>query len=510
MLKERLHIVVILTASRKKNKAPRIYRKLCIRQKNFIDFIFSMKKVISIFLTAILFVSCRTTIKENDSYLPNEYKPRVIVLTDITDWETDDSESLVRLLVHSDLLEIEGIVFTVGFSMREVNDGYFSLIEDAINAYEKDLPNLMKRSKQTQYLEDEKQQKLGYWPSPAYLRSRIMRGSRKIGLDQLGKNNITEGSNLIIQQADENDKRPLWIAVWGGANTLAQAIWQVEQKRDKKELKTFLNKLAIFAITDQDRPYPSETPYEISSHWWMRNKFKDELLFIWDESAWMSHNEIGKKNWNEYVTHIQNHGNLGKVYPKYAFGVEGDTPSFLHLIPNGLSTPKSYEYVGWAGYFKWQLSRDNKSYAITNYRDETKEISAKYEEYFYQAAFNNFAARMDWAANGKGNINPVVVLRKNKGLDIINIETQPNKIVKLNASKSYDPDKNQLTYKWWIIPEAGTYKKTVTINDSDQSCANIVIPQDMLDKTIHIICEVTDNGKPNLTSYRRIILRCKK
>jgi len=34
-------------------------------------------------------------------------KPRIVVLTDVSTWETDDSESLVRLLVHADMFEIE-------------------------------------------------------------------------------------------------------------------------------------------------------------------------------------------------------------------------------------------------------------------------------------------------------------------------------------------------------------------------------------------------------------------
>jgi len=51
-------------------------------------------------------------------------KPRVVVLTDVSTWETDDSESLVRLLVHADMLEIEAIIYTTGWSL-ECNSGRF-------------------------------------------------------------------------------------------------------------------------------------------------------------------------------------------------------------------------------------------------------------------------------------------------------------------------------------------------------------------------------------------------
>jgi hypothetical protein len=35
----------------------------------------------------------------------------------------------------------------------------------------------------------------------------------------------------------------------------------------------------------------------------------------------------------------------------------------------------------------------------------------------------------------------------------------------------------------------------------------LTIPPDAAGKTFHVICEVTDNGTPNLTSYRRIIFQ---
>ncbi len=71
-------------------------------------------------------------------------KPRIIVLTDVSTWETDDSESLARLLAHADLFEIEGMVYTTGWNLDKTRDDFFNLLHDAINAYEKDLPNLKK------------------------------------------------------------------------------------------------------------------------------------------------------------------------------------------------------------------------------------------------------------------------------------------------------------------------------------------------------------------------------
>lgn len=436
-------------------------------------------------------------------------KPRIVVLTDVSTWETDDSESLVRLLVHADMFEIEGIIYTTGWSLDVTRDDFFQLIHDAIDAYEKDLPNLMKRSYQVDFKKNESLQTIGYWPSPDYLRQRTVFGSKQRGIDKIGKDNISDGSNLIIKLADENDERPLWILLWGGGNTLAQSIWQVQQERSEGELKKFLHKVPTYAITDQDRSYKGGTPYNISSHQWMRKEFENDLMFLWDECAWKYQNGTGKKNWDEYALHIQNHGNLGKVYPKYKFGVEGDTPSFLYVMPNGLNNPLVPGQVSWGGYFEWGLCPDDSTYAYTNHKGKANEICNKYESYFYPANFNNFAARMDWASEGKGNRNPIIVLNENEGIDIVHIEKKQGKSIMLDASKTFDPENDQLTFKWWIMPEAGTYKGNVTIQNVNTDKITINIPSDSTGKTIHIICEVTDSGEPTLTSYRRIIITSK-
>src|SRR5690606_31952244 len=259
----------------------------------------------------------------------------------------------------------------------------------------------------------------------------------------------------------------------------------------------------VYSITDQDRD--QRTEFSISSHQWMRKEFENDLFFIWDECAWKFQNGTGKKNWDEYATHIQNHGNLGKVYPKYKYGVEGDTPAFLHIIPNGLNDPNNPTQAGWGGYSVWQQGEDNTTHAYTNHKGDTYAICRKYLEHFYPATFNNFAARMDWANSGKGNKNPVVVINKNNGLKSITLKPQAGKRVKLNASKSYDPEGDSLTFKWWVQPEAGSFSQSIKIENETTDTATIEIPHNSAGKTFHVICEVTDNGTHNLTSYQRII-----
>jgi hypothetical protein len=437
-------------------------------------------------------------------------KPRLVVLTDIApdNVEPDDMESMIRLLVHADLFEIEGLVHSTGWSASSAQERYYRFIHEAIDLYEKDLPNLQKRSSQERFLADESRQEIGYWPSPKYLRERSMIGSPRRGYAHLGENNGSDGSKLLMTLADEKDDRPIWVTVWGGGNTLAQALWEVQLKRSPEELKRFVQKFRVYTISDQDGAQrPGNTiQWSESSHQWMRREFENDLLFIWDESAWLYQNSAGRSRWNEYETHIQGHGNMGGRYPKYKYGVEGDTPAFLHLIPNGLNHPEIPGQVGWGGYFELGPCKDNATRAHQNHGGSARATSAKYQQYFYPATFNNFAARMDWAKDGTGNRNPVVVVDGDSGIDVLTRKPAPGTRVTLDASGTRDPEGDRLTFKWWVLPEAGTYAQEVRIAGSSSSRATIEVPADSAGKRIHVICEVTDDGTHPLTGYRRIIL----
>ena len=438
-----------------------------------------------------------------------ELKPRLVVCTDIApaDVEPDDMESMVRLMAYADLFEIEALIISVGWNCDPYPKEWAQYLYRVIEAYRQDVPKLMKRSGQQifQPLEQENScQHIGYWPSADYLKSRAVMGSEHGGIKVIGEGNDSPGSNLLIRLADEDDPRPIYVAAWGGANTLAQAIWRVKQTRTADELKRFIRKFRIYTITDQDMHYNMRMNRAYSSHMWLRQAFADDLQFLWDEGTWQEQCELGKRHWAEHKAHIQGKGALGSKYPDYKWGVEGDTPSFLYVMPNGLRDPEDPLQCGWAGYHERGLCADSLTTAWTSWQDPVRSISIGYKTRFYPDELHDFMARMQWAAEGKGNRNPQVIVNGYEGLQPIHIQVKAGETIRLDASKSTDPDDDKITFNWWQQPEIG--KTQVTINESDQAVATLQVPANVSADTIHLICEVHDDGPFRLVSYRRVIV----
>ena len=295
------------------------------------------------------------------------------------------------------------------------------------------------------------------------------------------------------------------MAAWGGANTLAQAIWRVQQTRSAEELKRFVRKFRIYTITDQDMAYNNRMNRHYSSHMWLRREFKDDLQFIWDEGTWQEQCELGKQNWQTIQKNIQGLGALGKEYPNYKWGVEGDTPSFLYVLPNGLNDPEDPSQAGWAGYHQRGLCPDSLTTAWTSWQEPVRSISVGYKRHFYPVELNDFAARMQWADKGEGNRNPIVVVNGHQGPSPLLLQAKAGETVRLDASGSSDPDQNTINFRWWQQPEIGTAK--LTLDDAEKPVIAVRIPTDAAGQALHIVCEVTDQGPFQLKAYQRIIIK---
>ncbi|MBI0399572.1 hypothetical protein [Cyclobacterium marinum] len=79
-------------------------------------------------------------------------------------------------------------------------------------------------------------------------------------------------------------------------------------------------------------------------------------------------------------------------------------------------------------------------------------------------------------------------------------------LVAFDASKSYDPEGQELNFSWFYYPEASSYTGNLTLDKPEDAKLTFEIPSDIKAGEIHLILQVTDSGSPALTSYRRIVL----
>ncbi|MCU0228753.1 MAG: DUF1593 domain-containing protein [Bryobacterales bacterium] len=435
-------------------------------------------------------------------------KPRVFVLTDISN-EPDDEESLVRFLVYANEYDVEGLVATTSTHLRD--KVRLDLIHRQLDAYQQVLPNLRLHAE-------------GY-PSAERLRAVARAGVPRLGMEGVGPGMSTDGSRLLIEAADRDDPRPLWVLAWGGPNVLAQALWEVRATRSPIELAGFIAKLRVYTISDQD-----------DSGRWMRIQFPD-LYYVVSPSTVQSADYylatwsgIGGdrfyRNGPGYMQHmvdnpwleeniIRNHGPLGALYPRVAYIMEGDTPSFLNLIQNGLGGDIEPSYGGWGGRYALRASYGETRPIWTNSRDTvtlpdgTSHTSNTATIWRWREHFqNDFAARMDWCVKprAEANHNPVAVVNGHRGNGPIRLKAQPRERIRLSASASTDPDGNALSYRWYPYPEAGTFRGQLVLTGADAAEVQVDIPADARPGVAHILLEVKDSGSPALFRYRRVIV----
>ena len=89
------------------------------------------------------------------------------------------------------------------------------------------------------------------------------------------------------------------------------------------------------------------------------------------------------------------------------------------------------------------------------------------------------------------------------------ISATPGEKINLSGTAS-DPDKNELTGKWWNYAEAGTYPGKVDVQQTKKIEAEINIPENAKSgQTIHMILEVSDDGEPSITRFQRIVIQIK-
>lgn len=162
-------------------------------------------------------------------------KERVFVLTDISN-EPDDEQSLVRFFLYGNEFDVEGLVACTSCYLRQ--NPREDLIRRMVQQYGKVRANLLHHA-------------AGY-PTQESLESVIATGQTTYGMDAVGAGKTTAGSRLLVEAACKVDERPLWVCVWGGSNTLAQALSDARRSMSNDDFQQMLKKLRIYSISDQD------------------------------------------------------------------------------------------------------------------------------------------------------------------------------------------------------------------------------------------------------------------
>jgi hypothetical protein len=217
------------------------------------------------------------------------------------------------------------------------------------------------------------------------------------------------------------------------------------------------------------------------------------------------------------LRNIRSRGAYGRQYPLHLFIMEGDTPSFLSLIPNGLNRPERPDHGGWGGRYEHRLPQPLQGLQPEPYpiwttasdtvrgTDGTLHTSPQATIWRWREAVqNDLAARMRWTTTDgfdRANHPPVVALDHSETLTVPSGGT-----VRLNAAASYDPDGDDLQFRWFTYPEAGTYTGPVTISDPHARTTQVALGGITTPASVHVIVEVTDSGTPPLTRYARVVL----
>lgn len=441
-------------------------------------------------------------------------KPRVIVTSD---GEIDDECSLVRFLLYANEWDIEGIVTSSSqyhwHGHKWAGDDW---MEPTLKAYAEVYPNLVKHDPD--------------YPTPEYLRQHCFLGNVALEGEM---DSITAGSQHIVKVLlDETDNRPIWLQAWGGTNTIARALKTIEEEYPEK-MKAVADKMRFFFIWEQDSTYQAY----IRPHWGkfnIKTVISDQfeaIAYRWKmvqpeemqqyyEGAWMKENIL------------QGHGPLCSSYKAHEngdFRSEGDSPAFLHTINVGLRNLENLSWGGWGGrYVKVRENTYLDPVPVEGYQypegrwygengwgrcslrpgstatEEERRIYFKPMWRWSKAMQNDFAARADWCVKSyeEANHAPVVVLAHEADLMASAGET-----LELSAEGTSDPDGDKLAYNWWQYVEAGSYKGKIDLRNSSDVKSFIQIPDDArTGDTIHVICEVSDDGEPQLTRYQRVVI----
>jgi hypothetical protein len=487
---------------------------------------------------------------------PRGEKPRLVVTTDP---ELDDLNSLIRYLLYSADFRTEGLVYASsqfhwkgdgkGTKLSVPGREYtrFGLdicpctswrwgeeerhIDDAVDAYAKAYPNLRIHNPE--------------YPPPELLRAKIRWGNVEFDGD-FSKD--TAGSELIKSLILDDERSPVYLLAWGGQSTIARALKSIEEQfEDTPEWQAIRDKViakaAIYASGDQDDTYAryiavdwpdlryvelrdgpnlaygaqltasKEDSAYLSAEWTRENISSQgplgELYRVWGDGKQMVEGDVfdffGFAGKTAEELRSEGYAVWTPPQPQGSFVSEGDTPTFLNFIDNGLDGYHSDTFGGWGGLPSPTSFNYGQAMAgVEQSATAPRQIERAPTHPFFSAIQREFAARMTWATTPDykdANHAPRVRLLVSE-----TIEARPGETVRLRAVAS-DPDGDDTFFHWHRWDAAGTYAGPASLENSDGGETSIRIPATAAPgETIHVIAQVTDNGSPSLTGYGRVAI----
>jgi len=392
---------------------------------------------------------------------------------------------MIRFLMYANEWDIEGLIYCSSrFHWLGHDWEGTKWIEDDIDKYAEVYGNLRKHAP-------------GF-PSPADLRSKIYIGNIDAE-GEMGKD--TPGSDRIVEVLLDSRPGPVYLQAWGGTNTIARALWKIQHSHPKR-MKEVSAKAIVYIILDQDKTFREY----IQPNWpdlQVLGSFRQFacIAYNWSKKIPEPQKSLFSRAWmTKNIT--RGHGPLCSAYPVSGFKSEGDSPAFMHQIRVGLRSLEHPTYGGWGGRFK--LEKPN----MAVWRGASDDGGINKPIWRWAEAFqNDWAARADWCVKPPDQANHPPVVKLDHAGDL---QAAPGEKVTLGAAGTEDPDGDTLTFRWWQYREPGTCTGAVKIHDADKPRAWLQLPANTKGgQTLHVICELTDNGTPPLTRYQRVIITCK-